>query len=226
MDEDEINRRAEDAAQRLSKHMAEREAYKRHLKEEGVDFNSFLRQPKRQWKDGELEFYLVRNEWGSWCGYVRFPKRPVQAEGHKGLLTYVPVHGGITWAEDSPDGSMVYGFDCGHASDHLLDRNPEQYAADFEERMKKFDQTKDPKWLMPRVKPRTFRWLKQQCYIMAAGIRAAARYEQAYIEAGDDRQARANVIDNFHRYLRAEALGDFDLGDNFGAMLALLSGQL
>lgn len=46
-------------------------------------------------------------------GYIIFPERPVLEEESKGILTYVPVHGGITYAEQKSDG-MVYGFDTLH----------------------------------------------------------------------------------------------------------------
>lgn len=42
-------------------------------------------------------------------GYVVFKERPVKEVGYCGILTYVPVHGGITYADDG-----VYGFDVGH----------------------------------------------------------------------------------------------------------------
>ena len=46
-------------------------------------------------------------------GYVVFPKRPVRETDYLGILTYVPVHGGITYAEPYNEG-MVYGFDTAH----------------------------------------------------------------------------------------------------------------
>ena len=50
---------------------------------------------------------------GGFNGYVLFPKRPVKEPAYGGILTYVPVHGGITYAEEDGDG-IVYGFDTGH----------------------------------------------------------------------------------------------------------------
>lgn len=50
------------------------------------------------------------------CGYALFPQRPVQQQSYNGILTYVPVHGGITYAQMHPEG-MIYGFDCNHADD-------------------------------------------------------------------------------------------------------------
>jgi len=53
-----------------------------------------------------------------YCGYCTFPKRITKESGYGGILTYVPVHGGITFAEQSEDG-MRYGFDCAHAGDDM-----------------------------------------------------------------------------------------------------------
>lgn len=70
------------------------------------------------WKADGATFSIVKHDYfgGTYCGYVRFPKRPTIEESYKGILTYVPVHGGITYAEENKDG-MVYGFDCNHAYD-------------------------------------------------------------------------------------------------------------
>lgn len=46
-------------------------------------------------------------------GYVVFPKRLVRERDYRGILTYVPVHGGITYAREDELG-MVYGFDTLH----------------------------------------------------------------------------------------------------------------
>lgn len=46
-------------------------------------------------------------------GYIRFNKRPVREQGYFGLLTYVPVHGGLTYATENKYG-MTYGFDTAH----------------------------------------------------------------------------------------------------------------
>ena len=47
-------------------------------------------------------------------GYVCFKQKPVIEPDHRGILTYVPVHGGITYCVHDEIGS-VYGFDTGHA---------------------------------------------------------------------------------------------------------------
>jgi hypothetical protein len=46
-------------------------------------------------------------------GYILFAERPVKEPVYHGILTYVPVHGGITYAEQDELG-MVYGFDTRH----------------------------------------------------------------------------------------------------------------
>lgn len=59
--------------------------------------------------------YTSLNPWH--CGYARFPEDPLpRTSGYDGIAEYVPVHGGITYAE-CEDGEMVYGFDCAHAGD-------------------------------------------------------------------------------------------------------------
>lgn len=50
-------------------------------------------------------------------GYIVFPKRPVQEKDRDGIIQYVPVHGGITYAHESID-CMVYGFDTAHFNSH------------------------------------------------------------------------------------------------------------
>ena len=51
---------------------------------------------------------------GGYNGYVIFQERPTIESGYDGILVYVPVHGGITYAEELSDGRMVYGFDTNH----------------------------------------------------------------------------------------------------------------
>lgn len=51
---------------------------------------------------------------GGYNGYVTFPKRPTRETSYCGILTYVPVHGGITYTSEGEDGSMEYGFDTAH----------------------------------------------------------------------------------------------------------------
>jgi len=66
-------------------------------------------------RDGNLSV-VHHEQLGHHCGYCRLP-RLVAESGYDGLLRYVPVHGGITYAEQSKTGQMVYGFDCAHVGD-------------------------------------------------------------------------------------------------------------
>jgi len=72
---------------------------------EGIDYATVSRGETRSYKRAP------------WNGYCRFAKRPVIETGYDGILTYAPVHGGITYANEDADGSMVYGFDCAHLND-------------------------------------------------------------------------------------------------------------
>lgn len=121
------------------------------------------------WKvDGATFSIIERSTYGlsigaPYNGYVRFPSRPVKEEGYRGILTYVPVHGGITYAEQSEDGSMVYGFDCAHAGDEL-----NQQLFDLE-------------------------WVKAECQRLAQAISIAAAYEDEYLEANTNEARAAVI---------------------------------
>lgn len=104
-------------------------------------------------KDGIGYSIVQHSSYGHYCGYCRFPERPLIEEGYFGIATYVPVHGGITYAKQDVDGSMVYGFDCAHAED---DEKPET---------------------------RDVEWLKAECERMAEAIKIAVRYESLYLKA-------------------------------------------
>jgi len=148
------------------------------------------------WEKDGLVFSIVQHPTlKHYCGYVRFPKRPVKEKGYEGFLVYVPVHGGITYAEQSPDGSMVYGFDCAHSNDWNL-ANPT-----------------GKRWTIEEV--------KREAEKMAEGIKLAARYERRYLRCKTNR-GKAKVIDEYHRELGVQ----FDITDNFLAMLNVLFGEL
>lgn len=51
---------------------------------------------------------------GGFNGYITYPKRPLKETGYNGIATYIPVHGGITYAQENKDGSFTYGFDTSH----------------------------------------------------------------------------------------------------------------
>lgn len=59
-------------------------------------------------------------------GYVVYPVRPVKEDGYGGIMTYVPVHGGITYAEEDESG-MVYGFDTAHHDSEQFPRNDSEW---------------------------------------------------------------------------------------------------
>jgi len=144
--------------------------------------------------DGCLCSIVRHSSLGYFCGYARFSERPLREQGYDGILRYAPVHGGLTYAEESEDGSMVYGFDCAHAGD--------------EER--------------PETRDRA--WLRTECERMVRAIRAAIPFEERYL-LGATNQEKAVVLDEYHAVLREQGI-DFDLQNNFGAMLALLFNNL
>lgn len=114
---------------------------------------------RKTWQKDNVTFYIVKNEWnhgltgGHYCGYCQFAKRPVIEQDYNGILTYVPVHGGITYAKEQPDGSMIYGFDCAHWGDD-----------------------NDARCISKE-------WLTAECERMALGIQVAAKYEERYLLA-------------------------------------------
>lgn len=65
---------------------------------------------------GEVEgqqWFIVPGPLEGLNGYAVFEKRPTIETGYRGLLNYVPVHGGITFARQYDD-AFVYGFDTAH----------------------------------------------------------------------------------------------------------------
>ena len=115
------------------------------------------------WEEEGITFSIVKNDqlyMKHYCGYCRFKERPVIGDGYRGIMTYVPVHGGITLANADDDGGMVYGFDCAHSGDA---DNPQT---------------------------RNLDWLRGQCELMAKAIFIAAWYEPAYLlEKSNDQRA-------------------------------------
>jgi len=75
-----------------------------------------------QWQYKDTVCYLMTHpRFRHICGYARFEKRPLIESGYHGIAEYVPVHGGITYANQDEAG-YVYGFDCAHLDD---DSNPD-----------------------------------------------------------------------------------------------------
>lgn len=106
----------------------------------------------KTWRVKNIIFSIVHHSHlGHYCGYVRFPKKILREKGYDGIVTYVPVHGGITYVEQSEDGSIVYGFDCAHSGDK---KNP--YCKDLE-------------------------WLTKECARMAIALETAKKYEGRYL---------------------------------------------
>lgn len=141
-----------------------------------------------------VDCYITLTTSGHYCGYTRFPKPLLEEPHHNGIVTYVPVHGGITLATHNPDNSVTYGFDCGHADDRS---NPDLQSLD---------------------------WLKHECEKMAQCLALAADgYEQAYLQSQDNK-SRAEVIDAYHARLKDEGVAEFVLTDNFNAMMNVLLG--
>lgn len=115
---------------------------------------------------------------GDYCGYARFPK-PLLAPGMKGIATYVPVHGGITLFQEYTDGSVMYGFDCGHlVSSEMVEI------------------------LNDRA------WLRAECESMARGLRIAARFEPFYLRAGESNEKKARVLNHMQKFLPVEIGGN------------------
>lgn len=68
------------------------------------------------------EFFIVRAPMGDALnGYAVFKKQPVREDDYNGILTYVPVHGGITLCHHQKEGS-VYGFDTLHYNSNEFPR--------------------------------------------------------------------------------------------------------
>lgn len=158
------------------------------------------------WQVDGLTCSIVRQRSGHLCGYVRFPNRPLRENGYDGILTYVPVHGGITYAAQDDDGSMVYGFDCSHSGD----APPIEHESEIGLRYR------DPTahvWTEDEVRPETER--------MARGIALAAKYEERYLLAAENEE-KASTIDEF----TAELGVPLDVSDNFGVMINVLGGKL
>ena len=153
------------------------------------------------WKKDNLTLSIVKNDkhlMNHYCGYVRFPKRPLREKGYQGIATYVPAHGGITYAEKSKNGSFVYGFDCSHSGD----ASP----------------------LHPEGKHWTLEEVKNETEKMAKAIQLAIKYEKRYLR-NISPKGKAKVIDEFHKECETHGI-NFNLQDNFGSMLNLLAGQI
>jgi len=130
------------------------------------------------------------------CGYCRFPIKPVIANGYGGMLEFVPVHGGITLARRESDGSMVYGYDCAHGGDGT------------------------------RPELRDVRWLRQETERMACGILQAAKFEEAFLFESEDSEERVTVINRFHASLREHGIAYDLRDNGVMGMLRVVMGEI
>ena len=153
------------------------------------------KQALKTWTVGEVTFSILDCRGVHFCGYARFPEKPVKEDGYHGILTYVPVHGGITYAEQE-DGGIVYGFDCGHAGD------------------------------TERPELRDMEWLGEECHKMAEAIKIAAEFEDSFLASEGNNEARAEVLSAYHEAVKERIGKEFNLQNNFGAMINLLGGRL
>jgi len=74
-----------------------------------------------------VEFPLQEYNLGALNGYIHFKTRPTTEKGYQGILTYVPVHGGITLADSDGKGGMIYGFDTGHCDSEKYPRADKEW---------------------------------------------------------------------------------------------------
>ena len=151
-----------------------------------------------------LECAIIRHSsLGHLCGYVRFPKRRLRETGYDGIVTYVPVHGGITFASEGEDGSMVYGFDCAH----LGDAPPPEF--DYHGYRSPTDHVWQPDEVRREIKR------------MVDALIAAPKYEARYLRCMTNK-GKAKAIDDW-----LESIGEkVNAGDNFGLSINILGGEL
>lgn len=78
------------------------------------------------WEEQGVKCMIHRNPTGAWCGYIGVPTEHAWHGADTKELSYVRVHGGVTFAEDTcrepndnlnRDGRWWVGFDCGHGCD-------------------------------------------------------------------------------------------------------------
>lgn len=68
-----------------------------------------------QFTHAGLQCSILRNEVGTWCGYVAVPEgHPLYGAEFRDVA--VRVHGGLTFSELRPSG-WTFGFDCVHGYD-------------------------------------------------------------------------------------------------------------
>jgi hypothetical protein len=143
-----------------------------------------------------------------YCGYARFEYVPLALKERKrdgdihkrflptGIADYVPVHGGITYGDIDEEDGSAV---YGFDCGHVGDDAPDSKTLDLE-------------------------WVGHQCDVMAFGIEIASKCEEAYNKATSN-EDRGRILDAYHKELESQKI-KFDLQDNFGAMINVLSGKL
>lgn len=137
---------------------------------------------------------LIQESWH--CGYCTFPKRPVVEKSYWGFLVYVPVHGGITFAEANGR-KMTYGFDCNHGGDEV---RPELQSV---------------QWLKDECR-RMATAIKIAAKHEPAYLRAVKSKRQKRI---------ATVIDGYHKQLRELGMESASM-NSVGAAINIITGNL
>lgn len=111
----------------------------------------------KAWKKDGIQYFILQHPmFGHYCGYCVFPVRPLIEQGYRGIVSYVPVHGGVTYAGEEKSGEMIYGFDCAHADD---ENDPDLRDLDF---------------------------LARECERMAKAIHVAMSFERDYLLSPTD----------------------------------------
>ena len=104
-----------------------------------------------------------------WCGYATFKKRPLIETAYGGIVSLVPVHGGINYAQRNQSllNTFTYGFDCAHGFDSVL-----------------FSKIK---------KENMHTWLWGQTILLATSILVLTEYEKEYRSAKNIAQISAKI---------------------------------
>lgn len=133
-------------------------------------------------EEGEIDgykYYITGGailEMSGLNGYVVFPERPLIERGYGGIATYVPVHGGITYAEQKHFG-MVYGFDTAHHDSEKFPRN-------------------DKEWIKKQIKKMITGILKskeiEEGYLTAKEPEAKANYAQQVLDTDTEKESDLN----------------------------------
>lgn len=88
-----------------------------HLKTKAIEVGYIVVNKKK------YDYWIVPAPfYGALNGYAIFDKCPTIERGYGGVLTYVPVHGGITFCDQCVDGT-IYGFDTSHCDSEEYPRS-------------------------------------------------------------------------------------------------------